>query len=540
MLKMEKKNRRINSINIYDSFIFLILLMQIHALTTPIGYAYQSAYNQTINQNINLQIPKNADASYPRCRTSTAILYDPLSELVYMFGGDDGMALGDMWAYNLTANSWDIIDQTITIGTVEGHSYTYDSKRNIIVSFGGKISGTVSNEIWFYNISSDTWTNPSPPVTPRPSPNYKGGMCYDSVLDGYIIAGGGASNCGSLSEESYIYYPGNNSWQNTGSNIDARCNLRVVYDQNANTPIYLGGSNPVSTYPDLNLAYYNHTTKTWEEIDSIGEVPNPQDYHITYDSSKKKVIIFMTKTQDFSENFYSLDTITKTWTNMNALNYPNIVQESSGIVYHAAADKLLYFGDLTIDGSEKVAVWSFDYGSKNWTAMNPLGSTNPQSEDTTSSSTNSAGTDQTSTNSAGGDSSFSIPDEFLYIIPLNFVVFTVIGVYIKKKIKKAKQNVAQIIHDPKAITPEIEHQLLEKFKAILNMSQKVDVSTVAENLEVSQKVLFTQLFKWNKVIPFKIDGEKIIVEDLNNFITALDNQFDEWQERDLTKEGKVE
>jgi hypothetical protein len=66
--------------------------------------------------------------------------------------------------------------------------------------------------------------------------------------------------------------------------------------------------------------------------------------------------------------------------------------------------------------------------------------------------------------------------------------------------------------------------LLLKFKRILNISQKVKKSDVAESLGISQSELFERLIGWGEIIPFKIQDEYIIVEDTGkNIQKDIDN-----------------
>jgi hypothetical protein len=136
-----------------------------------------------------------------------------------------------------------------------------------------------------------------------------------------------------------------------------------------------------------------------------------------------------------------------------------------------------------------------------------------------------------------------LPTQWVYPIIIGgiaTIVLVSIGVVLKKKKKKGKPQSENVITDSKKITPEQEKIMLEKFEAILKMSQKVKIKTVAENLSVSDKILFERLIKWNKTIPFKIDNDMIVVENLTEFIGALDAQFDDWKEKEQTKEGKIE
>ncbi len=59
-------------------------------------------------------------------------------------------------------------------------------------------------------------------------------------------------------------------------------------------------------------------------------------------------------------------------------------------------------------------------------------------------------------------------------------------------------------------------------------------------MEITVKELNLKLFKWRKDLPFKIDTNVIVVDDINQFIEALDAQFAEWETFESEKLGKIE
>ena len=56
---------------------------------------------------------------------------------------------------------------------------------------------------------------------------------------------------------------------------------------------------------------------------------------------------------------------------------------------------------------------------------------------------------------------------------------------------------------------------------------------------INQKELVKFLFKWADHIAFKIEGQEIVVNDLNEFTSSLDAQFADWDEKELSKDGKI-
>ncbi len=82
--------------------------------------------------------------------------------------------------------------------------------------------------------------------------------------------------------------------------------------------------------------------------------------------------------------------------------------------------------------------------------------------------------------------------------------------------------------------------LFSKFENIVKMTEEIPLTQVAKTLKVDVQNLFDKLIFWINFIDFKIRGGVLVVNEMNNYISALDEQFDEWMEMEETKEGKIE
>ncbi len=84
-----------------------------------------------------------------------------------------------------------------------------------------------------------------------------------------------------------------------------------------------------------------------------------------------------------------------------------------------------------------------------------------------------------------------------------------------------------------------EKLMLQKFKEILQISHRVKIADVARNLGLTYDELFSNLLRWQQDIPFKIDGEMIVVEDISTFIGALDTEFQTWDQSSEDSDSKI-
>jgi N-acetylneuraminic acid mutarotase len=491
---------------------------------------------------------KASNGSYfPYKRDNPAIVIDPQTGLIYLFAGSDGGNLfSDLWCYNQTSNVWIFISTITPLGEIFGHSFCFDNDRNRMVIFGG-YHGVPINDIWFYYPANNSWYNPNPPSSPRPPSGFYGSMCYNKYLNAYIVAGGGSGNLEPYINKSYAYFPDNNTWQVIGDLPEGRGYPQMVYDANEQQAMLFGGdiSGKLSgdVYGDAQkntLFHLNNENKEWNTV-SVSTPPVAMPYFMVYDSISKKPTIYNTEYYAYTSNFYTLNTSTSTWTKVEPLNKP-ITARPMGLVYCESNNQFLFFGTVNNGTDNIVNIWQYRYVNNSWISLNPMGSSTPIYTTTSSTSTITTNTDTTNTGTNTNipftsDSPWNLP---IIIGGIATIVLVSIGVVLKKKKKKGKPQLENVISDSKEITPEQEKIMLEKFEAILKMSQKVKIKNVAENLNVSDKILFERLIKWNKTIPFKIDNEMIVVENLTEFIGALDAQFDDWKEKEQTKEGKIE
>src|SRR5271157_1406330 len=90
----------------------------------------------------------------------------------------------------------------------------------------------------------------------------------------------------------------------------------------------------------------------------------------------------------------------------------------------------------------------------------------------------------------------------------------------------------------KRMTPS-DDELLAKFQKLMKIASRVKKSDVASALGISEDDLLLKLMDWGDTIPFKINGDKIVVDSVTEF-TGLDQQFDTWSKVEEVKDGKLE
>jgi WD40 repeat protein len=77
--------------------------------------------------------------------------------------------------------------------------------------------------------------------------------------------------------------------------------------------------------------------------------------------------------------------------------------------------------------------------------------------------------------------------------------------------------------------------LLERFKQILYMSNRIDIAMVAKMMEIDIDTLTLKLLRWGQELPIKIEGKEIVVNNIEDFLQSLDEQFSTWVEDEQRK-----
>ena len=153
---------------------------------------------------------------------------------------------------------------------------------------------------------------------------------------------------------------------------------------------------------------------------------------------------------------------------------------------------------------------------------------------------------------------FSLTFNIIFVLILGimigmFLVYNfILNPYLIKKGIKLKQSAKEgsekgATEQPAVVEPDQgstkepdDSKLLEKFKELASISQRIKKSEVAEFLGLKETDLLKKLVAWKRDLPFKIDKDLIVIDNLDAFTSALDAQFEVWGNTEAKKEGKLE
>jgi hypothetical protein len=334
------------------------------AITHTVGsntYRILDMYNAIFNIK-NLTLPPATNSwtqkiaqdvpPAPSARHYHSMLWD--GQRVIMFGGYDGTKKNDLWWYDPVANTWTQKIAQSVAGSPPArydHSMVWDGSR--VIMFGGS---EMTNDLWWYDPNTNTWTEKIANGTAGSPPVRRG---YAMVYDGTRVIMFGGSSSGLGTNDLWWYNPGTNTWTEKIANGSVnspseRSSHTMVYD--GFRVIMFGGAGNSNNRNDL--WWYNSGTNTWTEKIVQGTAGSPSArwyFSMVWDGTR--VVMFGggegggTKKNDL----WGYDPGLNTWTQKITQDVPG---SPSARYYHTMiwdTAKVIMFGGY--DGAEKNDLW---------------------------------------------------------------------------------------------------------------------------------------------------------------------------------------
>jgi hypothetical protein len=161
------------------------------------------------------------------------MVYDPpTAKLAYFVVGSGTRT----WLWSPNTNQWSALplDSTAANVQISTAGIAYDSRRNLVVAYGGGASTASgpSSQLWAYSVSQNRWTAlPNAPLSAT-APEF----AYDSVHDIFLALVG---------QTTLIFNPRTNAWTQLGATIARGGNMNrqnVSYNPAQDVFVFQGGT----------------------------------------------------------------------------------------------------------------------------------------------------------------------------------------------------------------------------------------------------------------------------------------------------------
>lgn len=156
---------------------------------------------------------KRSPSASPSPRNFGVMAFDAKSGKTVLFGGGDknGDGLGDTWVYDSAADIWTKMRPAQSPSPRDYSAMVYDPKSDRMVLFGGidESSGQPLGDTWTYDVTSDTWQHLATAV----SPSARGwhAMAYEATSGKVVLFGGGISQ-GQPQKDTWLFDSTGNVW----------------------------------------------------------------------------------------------------------------------------------------------------------------------------------------------------------------------------------------------------------------------------------------------------------------------------------------
>ncbi len=306
----------------------------------------------TVTARLQAHVPdwlEPAISSAPSPRIGPALAYDSASRATLLFGGSSsfipGVSFNDTWVWR---NGWKQLFPAVSPSPRGNLGIAYDPTTQTVVLFGGEDNannGAALGDTWTWD--GLTWTQQFPPVSP--AARARGTMVYDPVTETVLLFGGTGSDNGD-----YGGVPFGDTWEWNGRTktwtrrfpltSPSRRAAPLAYDQLTGNVVLFGGDNGGG---DCCRVYYNDTW-TWDGVTWTQQLPaqspSPRtSAPMAYDTSIGHVVLFggtHGPPQALNDTWGWNGT---TWTELRLHDQPDARYVSS-MDFDPSSDGLLLFG----------------------------------------------------------------------------------------------------------------------------------------------------------------------------------------------------
>ncbi len=283
----------------------------------------------------------------PSARSEAAVVFDPTSSKLLLFGGDQGTVQAQVAVPDVVGDSWLLDTRTgmwtaLPAGGPSARSRTvavYDSSQRRALVFGGRyrVKGapssaayTLYNEVWAFSFADETWSMLTTSGT-APSRRFFAAAGYDAMANSLYIFGGNTSTAG------VNFIPAGDTFQ-----------------------LELG-------------------TGAWTTVAATG--PAARHYaQFAFDEGRRRLVVFSGKGASFNPpsfaDTWALDVAQAppTWTRLDpgvGTGAP-IARFGGAMVYDKDRDRLLLWGghhDENTAGDIANDSWAFNLSSNSWARL---------------------------------------------------------------------------------------------------------------------------------------------------------------------------
>ncbi|MCX6896986.1 MAG: hypothetical protein NTZ16_16170, partial [Verrucomicrobia bacterium] len=191
--------------------------------------------------------------------TGGSLAYDPLHDEFILFGGGhvaepgpNGRPRGytGTWAFSVAQNDWRPLRLAVEPPPRMVTRLVTDTKRNLLILFGGDGQSHFLADTWIFDLASRTWRQSKAPTGPPPR---AGHFTVFDAATGLVFAGGG-NNRTDLTDL-WAYDPAADTWRAANGTVPTGFYLTADLDTQRHAIVLLTNNRPPNDPLDCNLLF---------------------------------------------------------------------------------------------------------------------------------------------------------------------------------------------------------------------------------------------------------------------------------------------
>ncbi|HET9435806.1 MAG TPA: kelch repeat-containing protein [Candidatus Limnocylindrales bacterium] len=302
--------------------------------------------------------PLSVSGPGPAGREDHTWTLDPDTRVAYLFGGRDrGTVFDDLWRFDLETDTWLAIEPEGPRPEARfGHTGTWVEGVGLVV-WSGQRGSTFFDDLWAYDPGTNRWRE-LPTNGPVPAARY--GSCAALGPDGRLwISHGFTADSGRFDDTQAYDFAAGRWTDETADGLVApiRCLHDCLWTPDGRLVIYAGQTTGTPAIGDL---WSRGTTGEWTSI-SDGPPPARQLYALAAIDGTAYVFGGGAKDGGTLRDLWTLDLATLAWTEASPSGDRPSGRSGSTLVADPAGSRLLLFGGLR-EGVALDDAWQLSIG----------------------------------------------------------------------------------------------------------------------------------------------------------------------------------
>lgn len=314
-------------------------------------------------------------AGEPQPRARHAMVYDPATQKVILFGGFNvsNTALSDVQTYDSATNTWTELSPSGPAPEARGgHAMVYDTYGQQVILFGGQTSQAGFNDTWVYDPVVESWTQLNP-AGELPPARAEHAMAFDPHTRKVVVFGGYAGGSTSL-DDTWVYDLATNSWtemsfDHTQPLPSARSRHAMVYDPANDRAVLFGGFEQDGTIRD-DIWTYDVTANIWKRYYARGhEIYERGDMAMVYHPGCSSIVMFggqngrqsgTGSVWNYPNALFAYDVTSNSWAKVISADRTPYGRSGHAMVYDSDTGTIIMFGGEDYEHGLHSGTWTLE------------------------------------------------------------------------------------------------------------------------------------------------------------------------------------